>query len=181
MSSRVFYPCRFVVRISRLERFEKVCFDLCRLCSSRLKLFVKCHISIKTKNKPHRWYSWFCQLTCGILYARIILAFLLLSSEQLVSPAPKRKRKHREPDRAEWSTDCDAKCGVVKISNQITPNLMNGVSCSLIGKSIPHIYLCPYPPSQKNTPQCCLAWALFTGLLKNTSNDWANMAMGKGP
>ena len=29
--------------------------------------------------------------------------------------------------------------------------------------------LCPYPPSQKSTPQCCLAWALFTGLLKNTT------------
>ena len=41
-------------------------------------------------------------------------------------------------------------------------------------------FYAPFPPSRGDTPHCCLAWALFTGLLSNTSTDWANMAMGNG-
>jgi len=84
-------------------------------------------------------------LTCGVLYARIILAFFLLSFEQLASPAPKRKRNHCEPDRAQKrliGQQIVTHNGALKISNQITPKSMDGASSSLLGQAIPHISLC---------------------------------------
>jgi len=47
----------------------------------------------------------------------------------LVSPAPKRKSNHREPDRAQKrliGRQIVTQNGAVKISNQITPKLMDG-------------------------------------------------------